>query len=231
MRLPEAARGDFRATSQRCVVLDRQPLWLAAVGEVLERAGFEVVGATTSEPKALQLVREHRADILIFEPEACTSAIDRFIAAARSAQPELRAVAVSAIEDSDAIRDVLDAGAWAYVLKRAQPDDIVVAVRQTFSHSIHLAHGLGGVGSAPTSGSASDSSSLSLLTRREREILALAAEGHSNSAMARRLWVTEQTVKFHLSNVYRKVGVPNRTAATRWAHEHGLVGQSLAKDR
>ncbi len=42
--------------------------------------------------------------------------------------------------------------------------------------------------------------------------------------MARQLWVTEQTVKFHLSNVYRKVGVPNRTAATRWAHEHGLVG-------
>ena len=61
-----------------------------------------------------------------------------------------------------------------------------------------------------------------MLTRREREILALATEGKSNAAIARELWVTEQTVKFHLSNIYRKLGVPNRTAASRWAHEHGI---------
>jgi len=224
MRLPETVRGEHRAGSQRCVVLDRQPLWLAAVEGVLARAGFEVVGTTSSEAKALQLVREHRVDVLIFEPEACTSATDRFIAAGRSAHPGLKAVAVSAVEDPDVIRAVLASGAWAYVLKRAHPDDIAVAVRQTFAHSIHLAHTLEDGGSVPTHARAPKSSSLSLLTRREREILALAAEGHSNSAMARRLWVTEQTVKFHLSNVYRKVGVPNRTAATRWAHEHGLVG-------
>jgi DNA-binding CsgD family transcriptional regulator len=62
---------------------------------------------------------------------------------------------------------------------------------------------------------------LSDLTRREREILALVVEGKSNAAIARQLWVTEQTVKFHLSNIYRKLGVANRTAASRWAHEQG----------
>ena len=66
------------------------------------------------------------------------------------------------------------------------------------------------------------------LTRREREILALVAEGHSNRELARMLWVTEQTVKFHLSNIYRKLDVANRTEASRWAHRHGLVGTALA---
>jgi len=61
------------------------------------------------------------------------------------------------------------------------------------------------------------------LTKRELEILQLVAEGHSNSQLARILWVTEQTVKFHLSNIYRKIDVANRTEASRWAQVHGLL--------
>jgi DNA-binding NarL/FixJ family response regulator len=54
--------------------------------------------------------------------------------------------------------------------------------------------------------------------------------GHSNSAIAKRLWVTEQTVKFHLFNIYRKLGVANRTAASRWAHEHGVAKAASVAD-
>ena len=61
------------------------------------------------------------------------------------------------------------------------------------------------------------------LTRRELEILRLVAEGHSNSQLAQLLWVTEQTVKFHLSNIYRKLDVSNRTEASRWAQLNGLL--------
>ena len=172
---------------------------------------------------------QQQPDVIVFEPEACTSGTARFLEAARAAGPQLRAVAVSTIDDPDAIRAVLRAGAWAYVLKSAEPDDIAVAVRQAFVHSIHLTRTLEPAdparGSSPRS---LDGPAVSVLTRREREILALVAEGHSNSAMARRLWVTEQTVKFHLSNIYRKLDVPNRTAATRWAHEHGLIGEAPA---
>ena len=64
------------------------------------------------------------------------------------------------------------------------------------------------------------------LTKRELEILQLVAEGHSNSQLARILWVTEQTVKFHLSNIYRKLDVANRTEASRWAQLHGLLDTS-----
>ena len=65
------------------------------------------------------------------------------------------------------------------------------------------------------------------LTRREIEILQLVAEGHSNAGVAKLLWVTEQTVKFHLSNIYRKLGVANRTEASRWAQLQGLLNQPL----
>jgi DNA-binding CsgD family transcriptional regulator len=61
------------------------------------------------------------------------------------------------------------------------------------------------------------------LTRRELEILKHVAEGHSNATVARTLWVTEQTVKFHLSNIYRKLDVTNRTEASRWAQINGLL--------
>jgi NarL family two-component system response regulator LiaR len=189
----------------------------------LERAGFEVVGTTTSEARALQLLREHQPDVLIFEPEACTAAAPRFLAAAQSATPSLKAIAVSSVDDSEAIGAILRSGVWAYVIKDAQPEDIAVAVRQVFWQSIYLAHTAeGGETVNATTAAKADSSGLSVLTRRELEILALVAEGKSNSTIARELWVTEQTVKFHLSNIYRKLDVANRTAASRWAHEHGL---------
>jgi DNA-binding CsgD family transcriptional regulator len=62
------------------------------------------------------------------------------------------------------------------------------------------------------------------LTERELEILRLVASGSTNGDIARRLWVTEQTVKFHLRNIYRKLGVANRTQASHFAHVRGLVG-------
>jgi DNA-binding NarL/FixJ family response regulator len=63
----------------------------------------------------------------------------------------------------------------------------------------------------------------SRLTTREAEILCLVAAGASNGVIGRQLWITEQTVKFHLSNVYRKLGVANRTQASRYAYETGLL--------
>ena len=65
------------------------------------------------------------------------------------------------------------------------------------------------------------------MTRRELEILKHVAEGHSNAALAKMLWVTEQTVKFHLSNIYRKLDVTNRTEASRWAQVSGLLSTKV----
>src|SRR6185295_8644513 len=68
------------------------------------------------------------------------------------------------------------------------------------------------------------------LTQRELELLRLVASGATNNRLAGQLFVTEQTVKFHLSNIYRKLGVANRTQASRFAYSHGLVPTAVAPD-
>ena len=125
------------------------------------------------------------------------------------------------------IADAFDAGAVAYIVKTTHPDDIASAIRQAFRHSIFFATPYDATAQRRTvqAGSEGRPESEAGLTRRESEILRLVAEGHSNGQLARMLWVTEQTVKFHLSNIYRKLNVANRTEATRWAYTHNVVGQ------
>jgi DNA-binding CsgD family transcriptional regulator len=64
------------------------------------------------------------------------------------------------------------------------------------------------------------------LTQRELEVLRLVASGRTNRELGRQLWVTTQTVKFHLSNIYRKLGVANRAEAAQWAQAHGLIEEA-----
>ena len=75
-----------------------------------------------------------------------------------------------------------------------------------------------------------DSARAAGLTERERSILEALAKGKSNDEIAKELWVTQQTVKFHLTNIYRKLGAKNRTQATRIAQQHGLVDSPLFGD-
>ena len=205
------------------VLVDPYPLWLDAVENVLAKNAVTVVGRTTNVERALALCEELRPGILVAEPaaggitcirEACAQA------------PGLKAIALASSDDPTQVQAAFAAGAVAYVVKTAHSDDVGVAIRQTFSPSLFLP----GVAPAPSTNGhgtlAADSHpAVETLTKREREVLQLVAEGHSNSQLARMLWVTEQTVKFHLSNIYRKLDVTNRTEASRWAQVHGLLEQ------
>jgi DNA-binding NarL/FixJ family response regulator len=136
----------------------------------------------------------------------------------------LRSIVLSLHHEPRHIDSALAAGAVAYVIKTAHPDDLASAIRQAFDHSIYLSNS--SVMTRSSHERVEDDGPG--LTRRELEILRLVAEGHSNAQLARMLWVTEQTVKFHLSNVYRKLGVSNRTEASRWAQLNGLLGASAS---
>jgi DNA-binding NarL/FixJ family response regulator len=215
------------------VLLDRQPLWLEAVELVLSRIDVRVAAKATAPGEALKLVENHRPDVFVTGITMAVGEMDGIecIARARALVPDLRAVVLSAHTETAYIDKALEAGAVAYVFKSAHPDDLASAIRQAFQHSVYLA------GSRPAPAAAwsppVESSEVAELTRREREILKLVAEGHSNATLAKMLWVTEQTVKFHLSNVYRKLDVANRTEAARWAQLNGLLtdGQTLESRR
>ena len=220
--------------SHSAVLLDRQPLWLEAVEIVLRRIDVRVSGKATTPTEALALVGQHRPDIFVTSIEMGDDEMSGIecIARARELVPNLRPVVLSAHTEPEFIDRALDAGAVAYVIKSAHPDDLASAIRQAFQHSVYFA---GSRPAAPAAWQApTESHELADLTRREREILQLVAEGHSNAKLAKMLWVTEQTVKFHLSNVYRKLDVSNRTEAARWAQVNGLLpanGVSLEDHR
>jgi DNA-binding NarL/FixJ family response regulator len=205
-------------------VLDPHPIWLDAVEMVLARIGATVIVKTSSATEALATIERAQPRLLTLELDASPGEPDGFevMRRARTLAPNLRAIVLSAHHDTAHIDAALAAGAAAYVVKTAHPDDVASAVRQAFDHSVYLAGAPRPV-SAPPGTAPTRSDSPGGLTRRELEILRLVAEGHSNSQLARMLWVTEQTVKFHLSNIYRKLGVSNRTEASRWAQLNGLL--------
>jgi DNA-binding NarL/FixJ family response regulator len=206
---------------RRAVLVDHHPLWLDAVEPIVESVGLKVVGKSTSGRGGLDLVMEHEPDVLvtgIVMPDGELDGIE-LTRRATDRHPSLKAIILSMYDDTKHVDAALAAGAVAYVIKTAHPDDLRSAIRQAFSHSIYLPGRVAqSAPSAPV-----EKNDLADLTRRELEILRLVAEGYSNSQLARMLWVTEQTVKFHLSNIYRKLDVSNRTEASRRAQLNGLL--------
>jgi DNA-binding NarL/FixJ family response regulator len=108
------------------------------------------------------------------------------------------------------------------VLKTIGPDDLCSALRQAVDRRVYLF----AVPNVP-GGAMPAEDEAPKLTRREREVLTLVADGWSNVEVARQLWISVATVKFHLSRTYEKLDVSNRTGAVRWAHQNGLLGQGL----
>ena len=209
------------AAKRTAVLVDQHPLWIDALDEVVRRLGIDVAAKTTAPAEALDVVLEEHPDLLVVDVGVQDGALDglTLVRCVREESPGTKVIVVSGDSDLEAIDASLAAGAVAYVVKTAHPDDLAAAIRQSFEHSIFFA------GSRPASPTPEpvQRPDVAALTRRELEILRLVAEGHSNSQLARMLWVTEQTVKFHLSNVYRKLGVANRTEASRWAQMNGLL--------
>jgi DNA-binding NarL/FixJ family response regulator len=211
------------------VVLDEHPLWLDAVEAVLARLSVKVEGKTTSVARTLELIDSQRPDVLLLEPTENSGDSRRLdlIRRAKELHPAMKVIVLSNAHEASAVDAAFAAGAVAYVFKSAHPDDLASAIRQAFDVSVFFAHSQT-VSANVTSIRQQAAQDQPGLTKRELEILQLVAEGHSNGELARMLWVTEQTVKFHLSNIYRKLDVANRTEASRWAQLHGLLAEPMA---
>jgi two-component system response regulator DevR len=206
--------------ARTAVLVDPHPLWLDAVTQVVEQIGFTVVGKARTFPEGMALVEQHAPDLLVAEIYG-DDGVDgtSWLVEIGAASPGLKAIVLSLCAEDERIESAFRAGALAYVLKTADPDNLAAVIGHVFDSSIYLPRVRDVSAPAP----ARESRAVEELTRRELEILRLVAEGHSNAKLAKMLWVTEQTVKFHLSNIYRKLDVSNRTEASRWAQLHGLL--------
>ena len=215
----EGRRPERSLRDRTAVLLDQYPLWHDAVELVLQRLEIVVVGRHVTPDDALARIESDAPALLVTDLQL-PGGMDgpTFIRLARSRRPTLRVVVLTLADAPEVVAAAFAAGADAYVLKAAHPDDLATAVRQSFAHSMYLA--------APQE---SGTEAAAQLTPREIEILQLVAEGYSNRRLAELLGVSEPTVKFHLTNVYRKLGVGNRTEASRWAQRHGVLAGGVGR--
>ena len=203
----------------RVLLADDHPLIIAGIRRTLERVDdIDVVGEAHSGPELLQLIERRSPSIVLMDLRMPGVTGAECIEQIRQTWPEIKVVVLSASEDRPSIDSALHAGASAYVLKSAAAVDVASVLRQASN---------GAVFHAPTTparrATVEDEPALPALTDRERTILASVAAGLTTAAISKDLWVSEHTIKFHLTNIYRKLGVTNRAGAVRYALEHGIT--------
>jgi DNA-binding NarL/FixJ family response regulator len=195
------------------IVADRSMVVHSIRLALRQTAGFEVLGFVDGRASVRDALIKHCPDVvLIDELEHAGEALSRLREATEHA-PDAQIVLLTLRMQDAWLADVFEAGADAVLSKNMHPVSLGTTLREVVRGNVVHRY------ESPRRAAAEACP----LTRRELEILLLATEGHTNGQIARSLWVTEQTVKFHLSNTYRKLGVANRTEASRYAHLHELV--------
>jgi len=206
----------------RILLADDHRLMIEAVRVALEADGdFDVVGWTTDATKIVGLVSETSPDVVVLDVRmplldgiACLNRI-------RQRSPNVKVVMLSASEDPTLAAQALEGGASAFVLKQIDPRDLGSVLRQVVNGTVFQTVGV------PATQSSSRQATAAGLTAKEQEVLAALARGLSNQQIAKELWLAEQTVKFHLSNIYRKLEVRNRTEAVQHAVRRGFVSNPI----
>jgi DNA-binding NarL/FixJ family response regulator len=201
----------------RVLIADDHRLMVEGTKQALERAGgFEVVGEATNGSQVLPLVRRLKPDLVLLDLRMPKMDGLTCLTKIRKEFPDVKVAMLSVTQDPELIQTALRRGANAYIVKSVDPADLASALRQALNGNVFTT---AGVTEDPGERAARDAG----LTDRELAIVRAVARGLSNEAIAKELWVAEQTVKFHLTNIYRKLGVANRTEAARYAFEQGLV--------
>jgi DNA-binding NarL/FixJ family response regulator len=201
----------------KVLVVDDHRLMLEAIRVQLEREDdISVVGCVDSGEPVVALVGQTGPDVVLLDVRMPGMDGLTVLEHLQARYPSIAVVMLSGIEDPALVRAALERGAAAFVLKGIDPRDLAGAVRQVMRGTIFRALDRPGVGAL----SALEEAGLS---PRELSILQALESGGSNREIAERLFVAEQTVKFHLTNIYRKLDVKNRTEAARYAYEHGLI--------
>ncbi|HET9287859.1 MAG TPA: response regulator transcription factor [Gaiella sp.] len=182
-------------------------------------ADVELVGEAANGEEAVALCAERKPDVVLMDLEM--PVLDGIEATSQivAAQPGVAVVVLTSFSDRDEILRALDAGAVGYLLKDAEPADLAKAVDAAARGEAPLDPRA----SRALLSARSRSSPIDALSEREREVLAMVARGLPNKLIARELSISEKTVKAHLTNVFRTIGVTDRTQAALWAERNGVT--------
>ncbi len=202
----------------RVLLAEDHPVVRAGIESLLAVAeDIEVVGAVGDGEEAVARAAELEPDVVVID--LSMPRLDGIAATARivAARPGAHVVVLTAFADRERILGALDAGALGYLLKDAPPEELIGGIRAAARGESPLAPKAASELLAARAGRRDAD-----LTDREREVLALVADGLPNKLIARRLEISEKTVKAHLTRVFERIGVTDRTQAALWARRHGI---------
>ena len=203
----------------RVVVVDDHAVVRDGLAQLLAASPeIELAGTAANGEDAVRVTLEQQPDVVLMD--LSMPGIDG-IEATRRVKEQLaqtNVLVLTSYSDKERVLAALDAGATGYLLKDAEPAEIVEAVRAAARGESPLhPRAARAVLAARRGGDPLDE-----LTDREREVLSLLAAGLQNKQIARRLEISEKTVKAHLTSVFRRIGVADRMQAALWAQERGL---------
>lgn len=178
---------------------------------------IEIVGAAAGGQEAVALAAAEAPDVVLMDLEMPDLDGIEATRKIRAANPEVNVVVLTAFSDRQRILGAIDAGAVGYLLKDAEPEELIRGLEAAARGESPLAPK---AAQALVSARAEQQTEPEL-TPREREVLALLADGLPNKLIARRLEISEKTVKAHLTSIFQRIGVTDRTQAALWAQRHG----------
>ena len=178
---------------------------------------LELVGAAGDGAEAVRLAVDAGADVVVMDlsmPEVDGVAATRELA---SRAPTCRVLVLTSFSDQARVSDALHAGADGYLLKHAEPEEILDGIREVVRGGSPLDPAAARIllNTSRSRGAPSE-----ILTGREREVLILVEAGLNNRQIARKLDIAERTVKSHLHNIFQRLGVTHRTEAALWAQRN-----------
>jgi DNA-binding NarL/FixJ family response regulator len=178
----------------------------------------ELVGEAANGAEAVELCGERAPDVVLMDLEMPVADGIEATKRLQALHPDVAVVVLTSFSDRDRILQALDAGAVGYLLKDVEPEDLAKAIAAAAKGESPLdpraARALVSArrAAAPAEG----------LSEREREVLLMVVDGLANKQIAQRLSISEKTVKAHLTSVFRRIGVTDRTQAALWAERNGL---------
>ena len=181
---------------------------------------IEIVAEADSGAKVLPFIGQTGPDLVLLDVRMPGMDGLTVLERIRERYPQVRVAMLSGVDDPSVIQAAFDRGASAFIVKHIDPRDLPSALRQAVDDTVFQPLGL--LERAPSS--AADEVGL---TKRQLTILQALQAGLSNKQIAEKLFLAEETVKFHLTKIYRKLDVGNRTEAVRYAYEHGLGERPL----
>jgi DNA-binding NarL/FixJ family response regulator len=211
----DCGKGEKHVRTLKVVLVDDHGLTLEGLRLALgNTAGIELVGDTGEGRDVLELVARTQPDVVLLDVQLPDVHGLDVLRQLRKRHPGVTVVMFSGDEDNEVADEALRQGASGFVLKNIDPAELPDAIRGAVEAPA----------TAPAAREPAPPTAEELrLTPKERQVLAQLARGLSNAEIGRAMWLSQQTVKFHLTNVYRKLGVANRTEATRFALGNELV--------